>query len=30
MWDLPAMETFLVNQAIYGVPDAEYRPIERQ
>ena len=25
MWDLPAMETFLVNQAIYGVPEAEFR-----
>ena len=25
MWDLPAMETFLVNQAIYGVPEVEFR-----
>jgi len=24
LWDLPAMETFLVNQAIYGVPDAAF------
>lgn len=26
MWDLPAMETFLVNQAIYNIPDSEFRP----
>jgi viologen exporter family transport system ATP-binding protein len=25
LWDLPAMETFLVNQAIYGVPEKEFR-----
>jgi ABC-2 type transport system ATP-binding protein len=25
MWDLPAMETFLVNQAIYGVSDDQFR-----
>jgi len=25
MWDLPAIETFLVNQAIYDVPEAEFR-----
>ncbi|HSJ52905.1 MAG TPA: ATP-binding cassette domain-containing protein, partial [Anaerolineae bacterium] len=25
LWDLPAMETFLVNQAIYGVPEAQFR-----
>jgi ABC-2 type transport system ATP-binding protein len=25
MWDLPAMETFLVNQAIYDVPEAQFR-----
>jgi ABC-2 type transport system ATP-binding protein len=25
LWDLPAMETFLVNQAIYGVPERPFR-----
>ena len=25
LWDLPAMETFLVNQAIYAVPEVEFR-----
>jgi ABC-2 type transport system ATP-binding protein len=25
LWDLPAMETFLVNQAMYGLPDSEFR-----
>ena len=25
LWDLPAMETFLVNQAIYGVPEQRFR-----
>jgi ABC-2 type transport system ATP-binding protein len=25
LWDLPAMETFLVNQAIYGVPENQFR-----
>ena len=24
-WDLPAMETFLVNQAIYRIPEADFR-----
>ena len=24
-WDLPASETFLVNQAMYGVPEAQFR-----
>lgn len=24
-WDLPAMETFLVNQAIYRIPEREFR-----
>jgi ABC-2 type transport system ATP-binding protein len=24
-WDLPAMETFLVNQAIYGIPEPQFR-----
>ncbi len=23
-WDLPAMETFLVNQAIYGIPESDF------
>lgn len=25
VWDLPTMDTFLVNQAIYGVPEKEFR-----
>lgn len=25
MWDLPAMETFLVNQAIYAIPESQFR-----
>ena len=25
VWDLPAMETFLLNQAIYDIPEPEYR-----
>jgi len=25
LWDLPAMETFLVNQAMYAIPDAQFR-----
>lgn len=25
MWDLPAMETFLVNQAIYAIPEQQFR-----
>jgi len=24
-WDLPAMESFIVNQAIYEIPDADFR-----
>lgn len=24
-WDLPAMETFLLNQAIYDIPEAQFR-----
>lgn len=24
-WDLPAMETFLLNRAIYGIPEEEFR-----
>jgi len=24
-WDLPAMETFLLNKAIYEIPDAQYK-----
>lgn len=24
-WDLPAIETFVVNQAIYEIPDSEYK-----
>src|SRR5215210_5519250 len=24
-WDLPAVESFLLNKAIYGVPEAEFR-----
>ncbi len=24
-WDLPALETFLVNQAIYEIPEAQYK-----
>ena len=24
-WDLPAMETFLLNQAIYEIPDAQFK-----
>jgi ABC-2 type transport system ATP-binding protein len=27
MWDLPAIETFLVNKAIYGIPDAVYESV---
>lgn len=26
-WDLPAMETFLLNRAIYGIPEDEFRKI---
>lgn len=25
IWDIPASETFLINQAIYEIPDAQYR-----
>jgi len=25
LWDLPAMETFLVNQAIYGIPNEQFK-----
>jgi ABC-2 type transport system ATP-binding protein len=25
LWDLPAMETFLVNQAIYSIPESQFR-----
>jgi ABC-2 type transport system ATP-binding protein len=25
LWDLPAMETFLVNQAIYDIPEEQFR-----
>jgi len=25
LWDLPAIETFLVNEAIYGVPERQFR-----
>jgi ABC-2 type transport system ATP-binding protein len=25
LWDLPALDSFLVNQAIYEIPDGEYR-----
>jgi len=25
IWDIPAMETFLVNQAIYEIPEAQFR-----
>ena len=25
IWDLPALDSFLVNQAIYEIPDAEFR-----
>ena len=24
-WDLPAIETFLVNQAIYEIPEKRYK-----
>jgi len=24
-WDIPAADSFLLNQAIYGIPDAEYK-----
>ena len=25
VWDIPAMDTFLVNRAIYGIPEKEFR-----
>ncbi|MGQ9904553.1 MAG: ABC transporter ATP-binding protein [Anaerolineae bacterium] len=30
MWDLPPMETFLVNQAIYEVPKADFQAILKE
>jgi len=30
MWDLPALETFLVNKAIYQISDADYRATYRE
>jgi len=27
MWDLPAMQSFLVNQAIYGIPTSRFRSV---
>ena len=30
LWDLPALDSFLVNQAIYEVPDAEYAATMRE
>lgn len=30
MWDLPPIETFLVNQAIYEIPDAEFKATLRE
>ena len=30
IWDLPALDSFLVNQAIYEIPDAEYRATMRE
>ena len=29
-WDLPAMETFLLNQAIYEIPDAQFKKTLQQ
>ena len=29
-WDLPARETFRLNQRIYEIPEAEYRPREEE
>lgn len=30
IWDLPALDSFLVNQAIYEIPDDEYRATMRE
>lgn len=30
LWDLPALDSFLVNQAIYEIPDAEFRETMRE
>lgn len=30
MWDLPAYDSFLVNQAIYEIPDAQFRETMRE
>ena len=30
VWDLPAVETFLVNQAIYEIPDTDYRAVLKE
>ncbi len=30
LWDLPALDSFLVNQAIYEIPDAQYRATMRE
>lgn len=30
LWDLPAMDSFLVNQAIYEVPDGEFQATMRE
>ncbi|PNY80185.1 ABC transporter ATP-binding protein [Deinococcus koreensis] len=30
MWDLPALDSFLVNQAIYEIPEAEYQATMRE
>ena len=30
LWDLPALDSFLVNQAIYEIPDDEYRATMRE
>lgn len=30
IWDLPALDSFLINQAIYEIPDAQYRATMRE
>ena len=30
LWDLPALDSFLVNQAVYEIPDDEYRATMRE
>ncbi|GAA5532730.1 ATP-binding cassette domain-containing protein [Deinococcus aluminii] len=30
LWDLPALDSFLVNQAIYEIPDMQYRETMRE